>query len=163
PRRSGRMNLLEAKIWTGKIFAGGWRNGAGGEQEVIEPATGDSRGRVGVAAPADVRRAAERAGEAQSAWAAAGYDVRAAVLPVGEALVADPGVALISFTGSTRAGRVVGRLGAEHLKRVHLELGGKSALIVLDDVDVDRAVSVGAFGSFLHQGQICMATSRHLV
>jgi benzaldehyde dehydrogenase (NAD) len=82
---------------------------------------------------------------------------------LGEALVADPGVSMVSFTGSTRAGRAVGRLGAEHLKRVHLELGGKSALIVLDDVDVEKAVSVGAFGSFLNQGQVCMATSRHLV
>jgi benzaldehyde dehydrogenase (NAD) len=82
---------------------------------------------------------------------------------LGEALVTDPAVSMISFTGSTRAGRQVGRLGAEHLKRVHLELGGKSALIVLDDVDVEKAVSVGAFGSFLNQGQICMATSRHLV
>ena len=72
-------------------------------------------------------------------------------------------VGLISFTGSTRAGRIVGALAAEHLKRVHLELGGNSALIVLDDVDVEKAVSVGAFGSFMHQGQICMTTGRHLV
>ena len=46
---------------------------------------------------------------------------------------------------------------------MHLELGGNSALIVLDDVDVEKAVSVGAWGSFLHQGQICMTTGRHLV
>jgi benzaldehyde dehydrogenase (NAD) len=82
---------------------------------------------------------------------------------VGEALVCHPGVQMVSFTGSTRAGRIVGRLGAEHGKRVHLELGGKSALIVLDDVDVEKAVSVGAAGSFLHQGQVCMAAGRHLV
>jgi benzaldehyde dehydrogenase (NAD) len=50
-----------------------------------------------------------------------------------------------------------------HLKRVHLELGGNSALIVLDDADLDRAASIGAWGSFFHQGQICMATGRHLV
>jgi benzaldehyde dehydrogenase (NAD) len=82
---------------------------------------------------------------------------------VGEALVADPAVSMVSFTGSSRAGRLVAAIGARHLKRVHLELGGKNALIVLDDVDLDKAVSVGAFGSFLHQGQICMATGRHIV
>jgi len=82
---------------------------------------------------------------------------------VGEALVAAPDVSMISFTGSTRAGRLVASIAARLLKRVHLELGGNSALIVLDDVDVDRAVSVGAWGSYLHQGQICMSTSRHLV
>jgi benzaldehyde dehydrogenase (NAD) len=82
---------------------------------------------------------------------------------VGEALVADPDVRMISFTGSTRAGRIVGALAAKHLKRSHLELGGNSALIVLDDVDVEGAVSIGAWGSFVHQGQICMASGRHLV
>jgi len=82
---------------------------------------------------------------------------------VGEALVTDPGVAMISFTGSTRAGRAVATLAGQHLKRVHLELGGNSAMIVLDDVDLDKAASVGAWGSFLHQGQICMTTGRHLV
>jgi benzaldehyde dehydrogenase (NAD) len=82
---------------------------------------------------------------------------------VGEAIVAAPEVGMISFTGSTRAGRLVGALAGRHLKRSHLELGGNSALVVLDDVDVDRAVSVGAWGSYLHQGQICMATGRHLV
>jgi benzaldehyde dehydrogenase (NAD) len=82
---------------------------------------------------------------------------------VGQAVVTDPDIALISFTGSTGAGRSVGELAARHLKRVHLELGGNSAMIVLDDVDLDRAVSAGAWGSFLHQGQICMTTGRHLV
>jgi benzaldehyde dehydrogenase (NAD) len=81
----------------------------------------------------------------------------------GEAVVTDPDIALISFTGSTAAGRRVGELAARNLKRVHLELGGNSAMIVLDDVDLDRAVSAGAWGSFLHQGQICMTTGRHLV
>jgi benzaldehyde dehydrogenase (NAD) len=81
----------------------------------------------------------------------------------GEALITDPLVRIISFTGSTASGRRVGELAARHLKRVHLELGGNSALIVLDDVDLDRAVSAGAWGSFLHQGQICMTTGRHLV
>src|SRR5690242_16824276 len=81
----------------------------------------------------------------------------------GEALIAEPAVRIISFTGSTAAGRKVGELAARHLKRVHLELGGNSAMIVLDDVDLERAVSAGAWGSFLHQGQICMTTGRHLV
>ena len=82
---------------------------------------------------------------------------------VGEALVVDPRVRIIAFTGSTAAGRIVGSLGAQHLKRVHLELGGNSALIVMDDVDLEKAVSVGAFASFMHQGQICMTTGRHIV
>jgi benzaldehyde dehydrogenase (NAD) len=81
----------------------------------------------------------------------------------GSAVVADPQIPVIAFTGSTRAGRAIAVAAAQHLKRVHLELGGKSALIVLDDVDLERAVSVGAFGSFHHAGQICMASGRHLV
>lgn len=82
---------------------------------------------------------------------------------VGAALVDDPQVPVIAFTGSTRAGKAIAAAAAQRLKRVHLELGGNSALIVLDDVDLEKAVSVGAFGSFNHSGQICMATSRHLV
>jgi benzaldehyde dehydrogenase (NAD) len=82
---------------------------------------------------------------------------------VGQALVEDPRVRVISFTGSTAAGRKVGEAAARNLKRAHLELGGNSALIVLDDVDLDLAASAGAFGSFMHQGQICMTTGRHLV
>jgi len=82
---------------------------------------------------------------------------------IGEAIIVEPRVRIISFTGSTAAGRKVGALAAQHLKRAHLELGGNSALIVLDDVDVDRAVAAAAWGSYFHQGQICMATSRHLV
>ena len=82
---------------------------------------------------------------------------------VGAALVEAAPVRVISFTGSTAAGRKVGEAAARHLKRAHLELGGNSALIVLDDADLDLAVSAGAWGSFLHQGQICMTTGRHLV
>jgi benzaldehyde dehydrogenase (NAD) len=82
---------------------------------------------------------------------------------VGEALVADPAVRVVAFTGSTRAGRSVGRLAGAHLKRAHLELGGNSAFIVMPGVDVGRAAEAGAFGSFHHQGQICMATGRHIV
>jgi benzaldehyde dehydrogenase (NAD) len=82
---------------------------------------------------------------------------------VGEAIITDPAVRVISFTGSTRAGKRVGALAGEHLKRAHLELGGNSAMIVLDDADVDAAVGLAAWGSFFHQGQICMTTGRHLV
>jgi benzaldehyde dehydrogenase (NAD) len=76
----------------------------------------------------------------------------------GETLITEPLVRIVSLTGSTAAGRRVGELAARHLKRVHLELGGNSALIILDDADLERAASAGAFGSFLHQGQICMTT-----
>lgn len=82
---------------------------------------------------------------------------------VGAAIVDHPLIPVIAFTGSTRAGKSIAAAAATHLKRVHLELGGNSALIVLDDVDLERAVSAGAFGSFNHSGQICMATGRHLV
>src|SRR6202046_3471245 len=294
------MGLTDSGAWQGKIYSGGWVAGSGGEHPVIEPATGQELGRIGHASSADVRKAAQRAREAQRAWASAPYSERAAVLrragdlwnshadeikmwlsresgaigpmgdlqvhvsadecyeaaalasmpygellrtpqprlsmarrvpagvvggiapfnvptilsirsvapalalgnavvlkpdprtsvsggvvlaeifaaagladgllhvlpggaDVGEAVITDPDIAVIAFTGSTRAGRAVARLAGEHLKRVHLELGGNSALIVLDDVDVERATSVGAFGSFIHQGQICMSTSRHLV
>lgn len=82
---------------------------------------------------------------------------------VGAALVAHPDVPCISFTGSTAAGRRIGEAAAPLLKKVHLELGGNNALLVLPDADVDAAASAGAWGSFLHQGQICMTTGRHLV
>ncbi len=81
----------------------------------------------------------------------------------GEALVTDGNVRVVSFTGSTATGRKVAELAARHLKRVHLELGGNSALVILDDADLDAAVSAGAWGSFLHQGQICMTAGRHIV
>jgi benzaldehyde dehydrogenase (NAD) len=81
----------------------------------------------------------------------------------GQALVADRRVPVISFTGSTAAGRAVGEAAGRHLKRAHLELGGNSALIVLEDADLDAVISTAAWGSFFHQGQICMTTGRHLV
>ena len=90
-----------------------------------------------------------------------------AVLPgdgaLGAALVEHPKVPVIAFTGSTAAGRRIAVAAAEQMKRVHLELGGNSALVVFDDVDLDQAATAGAFGSFMHSGQICMASSRHLV
>ena len=82
---------------------------------------------------------------------------------VGRALITAPEVSVVAFTGSSATGRKVGSLAAESLKRVHLELGGNNALIVLPGADVEAAASAGAFGSFMHQGQICMTTGRHLV
>jgi benzaldehyde dehydrogenase (NAD) len=294
------MSLLEPNVWQGKVFSSGWVPGGAGDRPVMEPATGDELGRIGLADANQVRVAAERAARAQQEWASVPFDQRAAVLrragdllhrhaeeiktwlsretgaippfgdfqimtsanecyeaaalasfpygellrsqmprlsfarrvpvgvvgviapfnvptilairavapalalgnavllkpdprtavsggvtfaqifaeaglpdgllhvlpgaaDVGEALIVEPAVRVIAFTGSTRAGRAVGALAGQHLKRVHLELGGNSALIVLPDVDVAAATSVGAWGSFAHQGQVCMATSRHLV
>jgi benzaldehyde dehydrogenase (NAD) len=294
------MALMDQSAWRGTIFLNGWTESGGGEAAVIEPATGAEIGRVGVATPADVARAAQIAADAQPGWAATPHTERSAILrraadlwlnnaadiewwgvresgkippamafethvatqeiyeaatlpsrpygellpseqprlsfaervpagvvgviapfnfpqilairsvapalalgnavilkpdprtavcggvalarvfeeaglppglfhvlpggvEAGEAVVTEPLVRVVSFTGSTAAGRRVGEVAARHLKRVHLELGGNSALIVLDDVDLDRAVSAGAWGSFLHQGQICMTTGRHLV
>ncbi len=295
-----QTSLLDPAAWSGSIFDGTWRQASGGDAAVVEPATGQELGRVGIADAEDVARSAERAAESQREWAATPFTERAAVMrragtlieehaedivgwlvresgsitpkaqfeihvasqecyeastlpshPLGEiipseqkrlslarrnpvgvvgviapfnaplilssrsvapalalgnavilkpdprtavcggfslarafeeaglpagllhvlpggaetgqALVADPRVRVISFTGSTAAGRKVGELAARHLKRAHLELGGNSAVIVLDDADVDAAVSAAAFGSFFHQGQICMTTGRHLV
>jgi benzaldehyde dehydrogenase (NAD) len=295
------MALPDRSTWEGRIYSGGWVPGSGEEYEAVEPATGKSLARVGAASPADVRKAAERATQAQREWAALPYDRRAQVMrraaelfvehedeidewlmresgavrafaefqtravaaqecfeaaglashpygqllrsnqprlsmarrlpagvvgviapfnapiilairsiapalalgnavickpdprtavcggvvfarifeeaglpegvfhmlpggsDVGAAVVDDPLIHVIAFTGSTRAGKMIACAAAERLKRVHLELGGNSALIILDDVDLEKAVSVGAFGSFNHAGQICMATSRHLV
>jgi benzaldehyde dehydrogenase (NAD) len=81
----------------------------------------------------------------------------------GAALTTDPNVNMIAFTGSTQVGRLVGEAAGRTLKRVSLELGGNSPFIVLDDADLELATSAGAFGSFFYQGQICMASSRHLV
>jgi len=82
---------------------------------------------------------------------------------VGEALVTDPHVRVISFTGSTAVGRSIGELAGRHLKRAHLELGGNSALLILDDADVEKAVGLTGWASFLNQGQICMTTGRYFV
>ena len=75
----------------------------------------------------------------------------------------DPRVKLISFTGSTAVGRLIAVECAKKGKRVILEMGGKSPLIVLKDADVDYAVDTACFGIFIHQGQICMAGSRIIV
>ena len=294
------MALLDAAAWSGRIFTGEWVTGSGGNQDVIEPATGDTLGSVGLATPEDVAAAGERAAVAQRAWAATPYHERAAILTraagllaqnqdeirdwivresgstkakgelevnvgigelteaaalagapfgellrtgqprisldrrvpvgvvsvispfnfplilsirsiapalalgnavllkpdprtavcggvvfarifeeaglppgvlqllpggveVGTALIDHPAVRVVSFTGSTPAGRAIGARAAASLTRTHLELGGNSALVVFDDVDLGAAASCGAFGNFLHSGQICMAVGRHLV
>ena len=81
----------------------------------------------------------------------------------GEALVTDPNVNMVSFTGSTEVGRLVGSLAGGLLKKVSLELGGNNPLVVLDDADLAAAASAGAYSSFQFQGQVCFATGRHIV
>ncbi len=76
----------------------------------------------------------------------------------GEAMCEDPNIAMISFTGSSAVGRRIGELAGKNLKKTQLELGGKNAVIVLDDADLDPAASAIAFGAWFHQGQICMTT-----
>jgi aldehyde dehydrogenase (NAD+) len=82
---------------------------------------------------------------------------------VGETLVAHPDVDMVSFTGSTTAGRRIGSVAAQTVKRVALELGGKSPLIILDDADITQAVTVGLTGCFLNSGQTCIALTRMIV
>ncbi len=81
----------------------------------------------------------------------------------GEALAAHPGVDMVSFTGSVGAGRRVQEVAAGTIKRVALELGGKSANIVLDDADLTKAVKVGLGNCFINGGQTCTAWTRLLV
>jgi len=82
---------------------------------------------------------------------------------VGESMVANSGINMISFTGSTQVGRLIGEKCGRMLKKVALELGGNNVHIVLPDADLEGAVSCAAWGTFLHQGQVCMAAGRHLV
>ncbi|MFF5082818.1 aldehyde dehydrogenase [Actinoplanes sp. NPDC000266] len=79
-----------------------------------------------------------------------------------EHLVKHPGVDKIAFTGSTRAGKRIASLAGEQLKRVSLELGGKSAAIILDDADLSKAVAGLKFGSLLNNGESCIAQTRIL-
>jgi len=81
----------------------------------------------------------------------------------GDIFTSDPRVKLITFTGSTAVGRLIAGKAGENLKKITLELGGKSPLIVLNDADLDYAVDTAAFSVFLNQGQICMAGSRVVV
>ncbi len=81
----------------------------------------------------------------------------------GQALVSDPNINLVSFTGSTEVGRIVGAMAGGLLKKVSLELGGNNPLIILDDAELAAAASAGAYASFQFQGQVCFATGRHIV
>jgi benzaldehyde dehydrogenase (NAD) len=80
-----------------------------------------------------------------------------------EAMVAHPSVRRVNFTGSTQVGKIIAASCAKYLKPVVLELGGKAPLLVLDDADLDAAVSATAFGAFANSGQICMSTERIVV
>jgi aldehyde dehydrogenase (NAD+) len=82
---------------------------------------------------------------------------------VGEAIAAHPDVDMISFTGSTRAGKRVAELASQSVKRVALELGGKSANIILDDANLEEVVPKGVFACYLNSGQTCTAHTRMLV
>ena len=82
---------------------------------------------------------------------------------VGEAIASHPGVDMVSFTGSTRAGRRVSELAAQNVKPVALELGGKSPNVILDDADLETAVTDGVTKCFFNSGQTCSALTRMLV
>ena len=82
---------------------------------------------------------------------------------VGEAIAAHPHVDMVSFTGSVRAGKRVATLAVETIKRVTLELGGKSAFVVLDDAPFEKAIPSGARNAMLNSGQTCSAWTRMLV
>jgi len=82
---------------------------------------------------------------------------------VGEALCRHPSVDLISLTGSTSAGRRISEIAAQSIKRVALELGGKSASVILDDADMEKAVGISVAMCFLNSGQTCSAWTRMLV
>lgn len=82
---------------------------------------------------------------------------------VGAAIAAHPGIDMVSFTGSTRAGILVAEAAADTVKRVHQELGGKSANIVLPDADLDLAVTDGVNRCFINSGQSCIAPTRMFV
>jgi acyl-CoA reductase-like NAD-dependent aldehyde dehydrogenase len=83
--------------------------------------------------------------------------------PIGDELVENPAVRRLNFTGSTATGRKLAEAAGRNLKRIVLELGGYNPLIVLADADLDYAVNAAAFGSFLHQGQICMSARKIIV
>ncbi|GAB7054447.1 MULTISPECIES: aldehyde dehydrogenase family protein [unclassified Paenibacillus] len=101
----------------------------------------------------------EEAGIPKGLFSVVVYDLE----EVGDNFVEHPIPRVISFTGSTAAGKRVAEIAGRHLKKVALELGGNNAFIILDDANVDQAVASAAFGKYLHQGQICIATNRFIV
>lgn len=88
---------------------------------------------------------------------------REAIEGMGDELVTNPAIGGIGFTGSTAVGRHIATLAGSLFKKACLELGGKDALIVLDDADMTVAVNAATFGTFMHQGQICMSVERIIV
>ncbi|AZP19435.1 aldehyde dehydrogenase family protein [Streptomyces aquilus] len=85
------------------------------------------------------------------------------IAEIGDAFLEHPVPKVISFTGSDKVGRHVATVCASHFKRSVLELGGNSAIVVLDDADIDYAVDAAVFSRYVHQGQVCMAANRVLV
>ncbi|MFC8240079.1 aldehyde dehydrogenase family protein [Streptomyces chartreusis] len=85
------------------------------------------------------------------------------IAEIGDAFIEHPIPKVISFTGSDKVGRHVVTVCASHFKRSVLELGGNSAIVVLDDADIDYAVDAAVFSRYVHQGQVCMAANRVLV
>ncbi len=88
---------------------------------------------------------------------------RDTVAEVGDEMISNPRVKGISFTGSTPVGRKIAAQAGGLLKECAIEAGGKNALIIFDDADIDRALQAANFGAFMHQGQICMSIDRVLV
>jgi aldehyde dehydrogenase (NAD+) len=85
------------------------------------------------------------------------------IAEIGDAFIEHPVPKVISFTGSDKVGRHVATVCASHFKSAVLELGGNSALVVLEDADIDYAVDAAVFSRYVHQGQVCMAANRVLV
>lgn len=88
---------------------------------------------------------------------------RESVGEVGDEMIENPRVKAVSFTGSTAVGRHIAAKAGAHLKKACVELGGKDSMIVLEDADLDAAARAANFGSFMHQGQVCMSTEKLLI
>lgn len=88
---------------------------------------------------------------------------RESVSAVGDEMIENPLVKAVSFTGSTAVGRNIAAKCGAHLKKACVELGGKDSLIILEDADLDHSAKAANFGSFMHQGQVCMSTEKILV